>query len=785
MPSQVISSVENNFTKGLLTEFSGLNFPENAATDADNCHFSLIGTVARREGIDWETNAFNQFIDRTNQVVSTYKWNNAGGDGQTQMVVEQIGAFLYFYRSSSATNSSPLSAQRVASIALVAHAVNGVFDATQECTYTDGNGYLFVFHPSCDPFYCAYDLTAHTVTATDIVLLVRDFDGIAQGESVTARPVSASSEHLYNLVNQGWGTGPTWSSNTSTSWVISVGAGKVFTVSAGLTITIGQSVSIQSLTGAGIPGGTIVASGTVTAYAGTNLTLTVTTIGAYGGFTSTSGFISPLNVGTINTFKSVTGVYPSNADVWWYFKNASGVFDPATTLANVTLGGQAPRGAVIFSPFSQTRSLLTGISGLTDIATLKRPSNGAWFAGRIWYTGVNASQAATGDASQYSWSENIYFSQIVNNVNDLGHCYQTNDPTSETLSSLLPTDGGVLNIQGCGNIFKLFALQNALIIFAANGVWYLTGSQGIGFTANDYTIVKLSSVRSLSSTSFVDIKGLPMFWNEEGIYSVQPAQQGTSLLNSPLHVNPLEVIPITVGTIQSFYDAIPLQSKKYVRGAYNPIDYVVQWIYRSTNENSVTDRYTYDRILNYNVYNKAFYPYSLNTSLLNTPTINGIIYVASPGGTSGPASVFKYVTSYVYATGLYRFTFADEHDAKYVDWSTLGSNVNYDSYFITGYKLHGQGQKRFSIPYIYVYSANDTPHGYYVQSIWDYAGDPNSGRWSNKQSINNFKPRFTNIFRRIRLRGNGLVMQIKISSQDRQPFEILGWATYETMNQGV
>jgi len=80
MPQQITSSVENNFTKGFITESTGLNFPENAATDTDNCEYTLIGDVDRRLGIDLEANAVISLpVDRTNKAISTYKWNNVGG----------------------------------------------------------------------------------------------------------------------------------------------------------------------------------------------------------------------------------------------------------------------------------------------------------------------------------------------------------------------------------------------------------------------------------------------------------------------------------------------------------------------------------------------------------------------------------------------------------------------------------------------------------------------------------------------------------------------------------
>ena len=143
--------------------------------------------------------------------------------------------------------------------------------------------------------------------------------------------------------------------------------------------------------------------------------------------------------------------------------------------------------------------------------------------------GLDASQAATGDENFYTWTENIYFSQIVTSINQFGYCYQANDPTDENYFNLLPDDGGVIQIQGCGAIHKLFPIQNGMLVFADNGVWFITGSQGIGFTADDYTITKISAVRVISNTSFVDVLGMPFFWNEEGIYMTQQTQNGIQI----------------------------------------------------------------------------------------------------------------------------------------------------------------------------------------------------------------------------------------------------------------
>lgn len=777
MPQQVLTSVENNFTKGLITEFTGLNFPENAATSSSNTEFTIVGDVVRREGIDFETNFTTKVVSVTNQAISNYKWNNVGGDGTTQIVVEQIGSTLYFYRSSSATTALPLSNQLLASTIVLSNfiAAGGVFDASLECQYADGNGYLFIFHPSCDPIYCSY--ASGVITSNVITIQIRDFTGVIDNLSSNARPSTLTNAHLYNLSNQGWTAGAPWSTLGTEPGNTNIFIGSnTFNVSAGLlTPAPGNNVNIVLPSPVGfpynLPAGYFVAAGTVTSYSGTTMVINITSINPYfatNGIIIFGGTITPTNQGYINAWFTAEGTYPSNADVWWYFKNTSGVFDP-TVQGNISLGiTRAPRGHFLLNAFNQQRSIISSVSGITDVTTTKRPRTGCWFQGRVWYTGIDSSQASLGTANSYSWTEQIYFSQVISDISQFGNCYQTNDPTSEQLFDLLPTDGGVIQIQGCGSIYKLFPIQNGMLVFASNGVWFITGSQGIGFSANDYTITKISKVQSISSTSFVDVLGLPYFWNEEGIYSVEPTQGGA-----------LQVSPITVGTILSFYNNIPITSKKYVKGDYHPLDYNIQWIYKSTVESSVTDRYTYDSILNFNTYNKAFFPYSIDTTKAE---INSILYVNYPtsGVINAPLPGFKYFSS---SNGL--SSFADEHDPTFVDWSSQGG-TNYKSTFTTGFKLHGQGMDRFQIPYIHTFSRlNGEATSFYLQSTWDYANNRNSGRWSVNQVVNIFNNNYDMGIRRHRIRGRGRVLQLRVTSIDGMPFDLMGWALYENKNSSV
>src|SRR5690349_19732939 len=97
MARQAAVSVENNFSRGLITEASGLNFPENACTETYNCEFNLDGSVNRRLGFDFEANYETKTINRTNSVVRPYLWKNVAGNGDVTLLVVQVGLTIYFY----------------------------------------------------------------------------------------------------------------------------------------------------------------------------------------------------------------------------------------------------------------------------------------------------------------------------------------------------------------------------------------------------------------------------------------------------------------------------------------------------------------------------------------------------------------------------------------------------------------------------------------------------------------------------------------------------------------
>ena len=821
------TSFQNSFTKGLITEATGLNFPENACTQTENCVFTLIGDVVRRPGIDYEDfNKTNSLSTSTTLATTSFKWTNAGGDGTTEILVQQNGRNLYFFLASDTSATANLSTTFMSSVVdLEDFRSSGPgLPWTVECQFSVCNGYLFVFNTFCDPFFCT--LSNGQITATRIAVQVRDFLGFYPEPNNSApiyfRPTDLTAEHQYNLQNQGWTGAPTWNASASFSqnpnsganpfgnlFIPTFGLGNQvgtisgpasFTVQSGLSgVVVGQQVSLNWSASVLQVGGSITtitisgeAQGLVLSYSGTNLNVEITTNQGYQSPASKEVFgigtvtwsITPgVSANTVNTFKSDIGLYPSNTDIWYTFKDDTGTFNPTGTYASVALSTtQAPKGHFILNAFDQDRQSVSGVSGLTVVSTSNRPTVGTWFQGRVWYSGINASAPSQGDAQFYTWTENLYFSQIIDvgDVTSFGKCYQTNDPTDEQLFDIQPTDGGVITIPGCGNIFKLFPIQNGMLVFARNGIWFITGSTGLGFTATDYTITKISAVQSIGYSSYIDVNGLPMFWNEEGIYIVKQGKEE----GAPYGFGGFVVQPATLGTILSFYNEIPLDSKIYARGDYDPVNYVVKWIYRSTQESGISNRYVYDSALNLNIANQAFYPYKISTGA-GIPTVNGLFYINYTNSVEAPEPVFKYITS----VGL-SFTFAEERDTtNWVDWNTPHpGGVDYTSSFQTGYSLQGKGMTKWQPVYIYMFLRNEVPSSYEIQGVWDYAIAGASGKITGKQVIQSGSHNQTNfnmLYRRHKIRGHGMVLQINISSVSGEPFDIMGWSVLNQVDAGV
>ncbi len=715
MPRQSGSFTENTFVKGLITEATGLNFPEQAVTETDNCVFDEDGTVKRRYGFDYEFG--HEFLDEDDaRVVTTYRWDAASGDGNNNILVSQIADSLHFYLLDDGAVSDNLVDTLDLSTYLVSGSSLSVGD--NECQFAAGKGYLFVANPHMESIYVAYDPDTQTVSATQIDLTIRDFEGVDDGLAADDRPSSLSEEHEYNLLNQGWDT---------------------------------HDLDLQS-GGTGKP---------------------------------------------LSNWDSLRSDFPAHADIVWLYMTDDG-FRPGN-LKKDRVTTPAPKGHFILPYYDQDRNGISNLDSRTIENLTNQRSSGnfrastiEFFAGRVWYAGTKGS----------GYSNEILFSQIIERDTQIGQCYQVNDPTCEDVFDLLPSDGGVILIPDSGTIIKLFAFQDAILVFSTNGCWRISGSEGVGFRANDYSVVKVSSIPCLTASSFVSIAGVPTFWNAEGIYALKADETGGTNLTS-----------LTDGKIKRFLDEISFEARRYVKGSFNRFTTVLSWVYRSTVPTTVLEQYTYDRVLCMNTLTGAFYGWSVDVSdvalagvmvAMSSELSSGIeevtnsaleivtdssletVYAFDPDN-ARVADVTKFLVRISDGGSGYRWTFAEPWNTDFVDWYYFDeTGVDYTSSFTTGYKVHGEGQRRVSPTFINLFFATgDVDNQVDFRSVWRWANTGSTGKWSSSQRIVTTSNDYDYTRRRIKSRGSGEVYQFKITSVSGIAFNIIGWTVFETANAGV
>lgn len=189
------------FSKGKITEASGLTFPENSMKDELNIDINYDGTIRRRRGLDYESGYTKDstVTDLDSVAVNNYHWENAGEEGDNSFFVVRVGNTLRFYDSTSSAISSNL----IGSCDFSSISRNTALSAKESVQFVFAKGFLFCVNRYTDPFYVEWDGVT-TFSINPITLKIRDLKGVDDGLALHERPSSLSNTHKYNLYNQGW-----------------------------------------------------------------------------------------------------------------------------------------------------------------------------------------------------------------------------------------------------------------------------------------------------------------------------------------------------------------------------------------------------------------------------------------------------------------------------------------------------------------------------------------------------------------------------------------------------
>lgn len=434
-----------------------------------------------------------------------------------------------------------------------------------------------------------------------------------------------------------------------------------------------------------------------------------------------------------------------------------------------------------------------------------RPKVCAFFAGRVWYAGIESSQ-------KNGW---VMFTQVATDLDKFAKCYQEGDPTSEVFSDLKDDDGGVIPIPDAGEIVELKAIGSSMVVFATNGVWQIIGGDN-GFTATSYQVQKITNAGCVGPKTVVEIDDSVMYWSSNGIMALKVGQAGEAVVQNVIEL-----------TIKSFFQDIPIASKYYAQGVYNRTQKIVWWGYNKDSNYDTGGRYLKNRILALDVRIGAWYVYDVNVgsvlpvsigvsseSSKNTEQFDVVVntddvlvntdsVITDVPVLNAAQQEFKLMTL-VQNAGHWELTWSEMNDENYQDW---GNDA--PAYLITGYNMGTTGPgKAKTVSHIQAFlkrcpieldaSANPLKTASVkLQTRWDFTDNSTPNKWgSDYETYRLLRPYLSDpsvtvengyplVITKNKIRGRGKAVQLKWSSSPLKEMKMVGWSIGFVENTNV
>ena len=815
------SQVKNYYTfvKGLVTEASPLTFPEEASLDEDNCVLNLDGSRKRRKGLQFQdfkdSAASDETFTENNSVFTTHEWNAANNNSDHNFVVVQWGRYLlffrqdtdeivdgYFGRSTTQTEGEvseaiDLVGARVDDSSITAGDVN-----TIQTSMASGDGKLFVTGKWIEPIVVTYDEDADGFSFEKIEIRTRDTEGVEYTSGtdynvqIDSGPTSLSPEHAYNLLNQGWpenrieqfreerGRYPANSEiyhlglvvdpagDGTQEWqskeVVEIYFGNTLAPRGHFLRNIFDTEQTFTLSDSVVP--------TSVTYDDEAETLTFTTD-------------SPHNIsagsGNTITFSETAITYDVDEDV--RNQNTTSLDGESYTEGvDLTIddGSTITINRALISTYDGNETLdpagliqIETIDNPAGQSTIRRPEAVEFYAGRVWYSGISADYL----------SGKIFFSRIIENQRNYGQCYQEADPTSGEINDLVDTDGGVISIPEMGKVLNMSVVGASLVVYADNGLWEISGGGEGSFTATNFSVRKMLKTQMRAKNSIISVDGSPIFWTDDGIYTVTQDEISGFLTAKN----------ISVQSVQTLFEEIPLVAHESVQAVYNPLTKTVGWLY--TDDDTRTTEGLASPVLNKALFLdfrlEAFYPHSWDI------TDWCILGGAAVKNSSDRDKKVQFLSMNRDSPDFFiQFTWTTFTDRSFLDWG----DKDYLSYLETGHETLEDTIRKKQATYLEAYFkrtedgyeedengnlAFSNPSSCLLTVKWGWSDSKNSGRQNGPHQIYRFRRNylpsgiddpydygFEVVHTRSKVRGKGKSVRFLFESETGKDFHLLGWS---------
>lgn len=452
---------------------------------------------------------------------------------------------------------------------------------------------------------------------------------------------------------------------------------------------------------------------------------------------------------------SVGNLYPSNADnMNTGLNDATGVFTTAwvensNNIEARVFGGRYP--VDIFNPNGDRRAANVGegYANPTTSSTNAAASIAgiAEFGGRAFYL---CNSPGTG---QFGTAVLAFSKANVQDFDNYGNCYSTNDPTARDFNQPLDTDGGFIDISFIGRPVGILPLKSRILVFGSKGVYEVLSRQDI-VRPQDLSIRKISDIPP-TTTSIILTGGAGSVTTSDRAEHMTVAGENVYYMGrggifrltlDPNH-NQFVSQNLTASKIQTLYNEIPSYNKAVAKGVYVPSDQTLRYMYRESTTPIQNNYYGFNKELVYDEVLDAWYtntlidddnlatsPIPMDYLLLDNldiaqstyPVNDNLRYIVQGGKTAQSTSI----------------RFAYFRDTDFVDFNQFdGTGFDYEAVIQTGYVNGGDSQRYKQNSYIVPSflrtetgfvddgGGNLTPVGESsctIQAYWDYA-DENGG----------------------------------------------------------
>lgn len=629
------------FIGGLNTELTQAEETPQYTSDELNCRILSDGSRSRRYGMGIEANGDFLYADE-NEIYSSYLWVNVANNA-LDILVSQVGTNLVFRKAIKPFSEQPI----FFTIALDEYIIDMIRFKASQMAYITGAGYLFVVNKYMDSILLKYNPEDENIEVSKPSFKVRDFEGLDDGLDVEETPANLTGEHQYNLENQGWsitninkfhdekGVYP----SNNLVWYLGKNSSGSFDVTSLTNIYFGNTPApkghfiLDALTKDRTKSSGIIADGKSKSFGywrWNNVRKN-----KYDGLLNDNGIgpvfaaevgnnpgklqqlsidillsrekkDAPYNLGGYNQpLRIVTDIYTNGEWVRIDSRRLDATYDGISGKWTYQYRMTTPAEFrdMESSKFRYGFDINAERSGWEVIYAIQL--NGISTVGeyKTFETSALPYRVCDVDFTAghffYLLNNRLLFSQTVTeNIKNFDKCYQDADPTSERISDIIDTDGGEIMFTDLGAGVGLAKCSLGLLVFGDRNVYGVVSGVAGNFVATSYTTQFVNGAGCVSNGSIVETEEGVFYWSPQGIFQISENTVTGISLNST---------NISVGTIQTFYQSIPLICKNYCRAVYDISNRVIYWYYPSDSDNLLR----LDSCLVLDLKHGSFHPYKL------------------------------------------------------------------------------------------------------------------------------------------------------------------------------